>query len=118
MLSSFYIGVLSFVKSTGFLFLFPPPIHSIVNLFLVCPVRAKTFFTHVVFILVHVVRKTGLSTHDSTTLCPHQGAYRTRIDRPIRNVVFGVMPFRAQRLLTVVWYLTAIEPSVSPDLIL
>ena len=52
------------------------------------------------------------------SLCPHQGAYRTRIDRPIRNVVFGVMPFRAQRLLTVVWYLTAIEPSVSPDLIL
>ena len=45
-------------------------------------------------------------------------AYRTRIDRPIRNVVFGVMPFRAQRLLTVVWYFTAIEPSVSPDLIL
>ena len=44
--------------------------------------------------------------------------YRTRIDRPIRNVVFGVMPFRAQRLLTVVWYFTAIEPSVSPDLIL
>ena len=63
LLSSFYIGVRSFVKSTGFLFLFPPPIHSIVNLFLVCPVRTKTFFTHVVFILVHVVRKTGLSTH-------------------------------------------------------
>ena len=68
--------------------------------------------------MVHVVRKTGLTTHAVTTLCPHQGAYRTRIDRPIRNVVFGVMPFRAQRLLTVVWYLTAIEPSVSPDLIL
>ena len=44
-------------------FLFSPPIHSIVNLFLVCPVRAKTFFTHVAFILVYVVRKTGLSTH-------------------------------------------------------
>ena len=68
--------------------------------------------------MIHVVRKSGLSTHAVTTLCPHQGAYRTRIDRPIRNVVFGVMPFRAQRLLTVVWYLTAIEPSVSPDLIL
>ena len=27
------------------------------------PVRTKTFFTHVVFILVHVVRKTDLSTH-------------------------------------------------------
>lgn len=25
LLSSFYIGVRSFVKSTGFLFLFPPP---------------------------------------------------------------------------------------------
>lgn len=44
-------------------FLFSPPIHSIVNLFLVCPVRAKTFSTHVASILVHVVRKTGLSTH-------------------------------------------------------
>ena len=44
-------------------FLFPPLLHSIVNLFLVCPVRVKTFSTHVVFILVHVVRKTGLSTH-------------------------------------------------------
>ena len=44
-------------------FLFPPSLHSIVNLFLVFPVRAKTFFTHVVFILVHVVRKTGFSTH-------------------------------------------------------
>ena len=118
MLSSFYIGVRSFVKSTGFLFLFPPPLHSIVNLFTVCPVRTKTFSTHVASEMVHVVRKTGLSTHAVTTLCPHQGAYRTRIDRPIRNVVFGVMPFRAQRLLTVVWYLTAIEPSVSPDLIL
>ena len=119
MLSSFYIGVRSFVKSTGFLFFkFPPPLHSIVNLFLMCPVRTKTFSTHVASKMVHVVRKTGLSTHAVTTLCPHQGAYRTRIDRPIRNVVFGVMPFRAQRLLTVVWYLTAIEPSVSPDLIL
>ena len=47
LLSSFYIGVRSFVKSTGFLFLFPPPLHSIVNLFLVCPVRTKTFSTHV-----------------------------------------------------------------------
>lgn len=27
------------------------------------PVRTKTFSTHVAFILVHVVRKTGLSTH-------------------------------------------------------
>lgn len=27
------------------------------------PVRTKTFFTHVAFILVHVVRKTSLSTH-------------------------------------------------------
>lgn len=44
-------------------FYFPPLLHSIVNLFLVCPVRTKTFSTHVVFILVHVVRKTGLSTH-------------------------------------------------------
>ena len=63
MLSSFYIGVQSFVKSTGFLFLFSPSLHSIVNLFLVFPVRAKTFFMHVAFILVYVVRKTGLSTH-------------------------------------------------------
>ena len=118
MLSSFYIGVRSFVKSTGFLFLFSPPIHSIVNLFIVCPVRTKTFSTHVASKMIHDVRKSGLSTHVGTTLCPHQGAYRTRIDRPIRNVVFGVMPFRAQRLLTVVWYFTAIEPSVSPDLIL
>ena len=47
-----------------FYFFFPPPpIHSIVNLFLVCPVRTKTFSTHVAFILVYVVRKTGLSTH-------------------------------------------------------
>ena len=46
LLSSFYIGVRSFVKSTGFLFLFPPPLHSIVNLFTVCPVRTKTFSTH------------------------------------------------------------------------
>ena len=30
---------------------------------IMCPVSAKTFFTYVVFILVHVVRKTGLSTH-------------------------------------------------------
>ena len=52
-----------FVKSTGFLFLFPPPLHLFVNLFTVCPVRTKTFFTHVVFKMVHVVRKTGLSTH-------------------------------------------------------
>ena len=46
-------------------FIFPPPplLHSIVNLYIVCPVRTKTFSTHVVFILVHVVRKTGLSTH-------------------------------------------------------
>lgn len=27
------------------------------------PVRTKTFSAHVAFILVHVVRKTGLSTH-------------------------------------------------------
>ncbi len=72
MLSSFYIGVRSFVKSTGFLFLFPPPLHSIVNFFrkrlqvylkAVCIVRAKTFSTHVASEMVHVVRKTGLSTH-------------------------------------------------------
>ena len=63
LLSSFYIGVRSFVKSTGFLFLFPPPLHSIVNLFTVCPVRTKTFSTHVASKMVHVVRKTGLSTH-------------------------------------------------------
>ena len=45
-------------------FIFSPPLlHSIVNLFLVFPVRAKTFFMHVAFILVYVVRKTGLSTH-------------------------------------------------------
>ena len=44
-------------------FLFSPPIHSIVNLFLVCPVRTKTFSTHVASKMVHVVRKTGLSTH-------------------------------------------------------
>ena len=44
-------------------FLFPPPLHSIVNLFLVCPVRTKTFSTHVASKMVHVVRKTGLSTH-------------------------------------------------------
>lgn len=43
-----------------FIFPSPPSIHSIVNLF---PVRTKTFFTHVAFILVYVVRKTGLSTH-------------------------------------------------------
>lgn len=49
----FYIGGRSFVKSTGSLFF-------ISTMF---PVRAKTFSTHVVFILVHVVRKTGLSTH-------------------------------------------------------
>ena len=30
-----------------FSFLFPPLLHSIVNLFLVCPVRTKTFFAHV-----------------------------------------------------------------------
>ena len=44
-------------------FLFPPLLHSIVNLFLVCPVRTKTFFAHVASKMVHVVRKTGLSTH-------------------------------------------------------
>lgn len=44
-------------------FLFPPSLHSIVNLFIVCPVRTKTFSTHVAFKMVHVVRKTGLSTH-------------------------------------------------------
>ena len=42
---------------------FPPPLHLFVNLFLVCLVRTKTFSTHVAFILVHVVRKTGLSSH-------------------------------------------------------
>ena len=82
------------------------------------PVRAKTFSTHVASKMIHGVRKSGLSTHTVMTLRPRPGAYRTRIDRPIRNVVFGVMPFSAQRRLTVVWYFTAIEPSVSPDLIL
>ena len=53
LLSSFYIGVRSFVKSTGFLFFIS----------IMCPVRAKTFFTHVAFKMLHVVRKTGLSTH-------------------------------------------------------
>ena len=43
--------------------LFPPPLHLFVNLFLVCPVRTKTFSTHVASKMVHVVRKTGLSTH-------------------------------------------------------
>lgn len=46
-----------------FLFFPPPSLHSIVNLFLVCPVRTKTFSTHVASKMVHVVRKTGLSTH-------------------------------------------------------
>lgn len=36
--------------------------YSIVSL-PVFPVRAKTFFAHVVSKMVHVVRKTGLSTH-------------------------------------------------------
>ena len=53
LLSSFYIGVRSFVKSTGFLFF-------ISTMF---PVHTKTFFTHVASKMVHVVRKTGLSTH-------------------------------------------------------
>ena len=45
-------------------FIFSPPLlHSIVNLFIASPVRTKTFSTHVAFKMVHVVRKTGLSTH-------------------------------------------------------
>ena len=32
------------------------------------PVRVKTFSTHVAFILVHVVRKSGLSTHAGNEL--------------------------------------------------
>ena len=43
--------------------LFTLTLHSIVNLFIVCPVRTKTFSTHVASKMVHVVRKTGLSTH-------------------------------------------------------
>ena len=46
-------------------FLFPPLLHSIVNLFLVCPVCTKTFFTHVASKMIHDVRKSGLSTHAS-----------------------------------------------------
>lgn len=44
-------------------FNFPLPLHSIVNLFTVCPVRTKTFSMHVASKMVHVVRKTGLTTH-------------------------------------------------------
>ena len=49
-------------------FLISPPLHSIVNLFTVCPVRTKTFSTHVASKMIHVVRKSGLSTHAGTTL--------------------------------------------------
>ena len=38
-------------------FFISPSLHSIVNLFLVFPVRAKTFFTHIASKMVHVVRK-------------------------------------------------------------
>ena len=43
-----------------------------------------------------------------------QGVYRTRILRPTRSVVFGVMLLSLQSLVTVVWYLIAILPRVSP----
>lgn len=59
-------------------FIFPPPPHLFVNLFIVFPVRTKTFFTHVASKMVHVVRKTGLSTHagnEPPASSPPQGAF-------------------------------------------
>lgn len=60
LLSSFYIGVRSFVKSTGFLFLFPP-IRLLV--FPVFPVRAETFFTHVASGIEPDVRRKRFNVH-------------------------------------------------------
>ena len=43
-------------------FIFPLPSIRL-SIWLVCPVRAKTFFTHVASKMIHDVRKSGLSTH-------------------------------------------------------
>lgn len=41
--------------------------------------------------------------------------YRTRSVRPMRSTVVDLMPFRRQMFVTVVPYLRAMAPSVSPE---